>query len=297
MSAVLEARDLVKRYGKLRAVGGVTLAVAEGTCFGLLGPNGAGKTTTVEILEGIHKPDSGTVLFRGQPISPRYRENIGIQFQATALPDHLKVREVLDLFERFYQRHTDRKRLVEKCALGDFLDQVANRLSGGQKQRLLLALALINDPEILFLDEPTTGLDPQARRNFWEVVQSLKAERKTILLTTHYMEEAHLLCDEIAIMDAGRIISHGTPDGLLRQHFDGMWIRMDRGSFDERILTDRTLVEAVRELPDVVEIQTKHAKEALKVLAGGEGPLTGLSVHSPTLEDLFLKLTGRALRG
>ena len=220
-AVVLEARGLVKRYpgATALAVDGLSLSVPEGVCLGLLGPNGAGKTTTVEMMEGILAPDAGTVLYRGEPIGAEFRARAGIQFQQTALPDHLRVGEVLDLFSSLYPRSLPRAEVVSLCGLEELLGRDARKLSGGQRQRVLLALALVNDPDILFLDEPTTGLDPQARRNFWELVRLVRSRGKTVVLTTHYMDEAYELCDEVAIVDRGRIIAQGEPDVLLKKHF------------------------------------------------------------------------------
>jgi ABC-2 type transport system ATP-binding protein len=199
MPALLQAERLIKDYPGVRAVDGISFAVEKGSCFGLLGPNGAGKTTTLEILEGISEADRGRVMFNGAPCDDGYRQVIGIQFQHTALQDFQTVREALQLFASFYARHRPLKELVDLCNLAELLDRDTRKLSGGQRQRLLLAIALVNDPDLVFLDEPTTGLDPQSRRNFWQLIADIRDEGKTILLTTHYMEEAKVLCNEIAI--------------------------------------------------------------------------------------------------
>ncbi|MGH8267190.1 MAG: ABC transporter ATP-binding protein, partial [Steroidobacteraceae bacterium] len=230
---LLEVRELVKQYPSTTAVDGVSFSAPEGICFGLLGPNGAGKTTTVEIMEGILPPTSGEVRYRGEPLSARFREEAGILFQKTALQDFLTVRQCIALFRGLYTHGLTVQDVIRICALEKLAGRDARKLSGGQQQRLLLAIALVNDPAVLFLDEPTTGLDPQARRNFWELVQSIKARRKTIILTTHYMEEAELLCDEIAIMDRGRIIAQGAPRRLLREHFAAVLLELPRGDFPE----------------------------------------------------------------
>ena len=231
MQPVLEVRELVKQYPGVRAVDGVSFSIAEGQCFGLLGPNGAGKTTTVEMMEGILEPTSGEVLYRGEPLGAQFREEAGIQFQKTALQDFLTVRETLTLFSRLYPRRRDVDELIRTCALEQVASRDNRKLSGGQMQRLLLAIALVNDPRVLFLDEPTTGLDPQARHNFWELIRSIKAEGRTVMLTTHYMEEAYELCDVIAIMDRGRIIAEGSPSRLLEQHFDDVVLELPREDF------------------------------------------------------------------
>src|SRR5450755_2027355 len=230
---ILEVRELKKSYATVTAVDGVSFTVSAGTCFGLLGPNGAGKTTTIEIMEGILAASSGDVRYRGEPLGRRSREDFGILFQKTALQDFLTVRQSLTMFRNLYTRGHSVDELVNLCALEKLQDRDTRKLSGGQQQRLLLAIALANDPTVLFLDEPTTGLDPQARRNFWELVQSIKASRKTIILTTHYMEEAELLCDEIAIMDRGRIIAQGGPRALLREHFAEVLLELPKHEFPE----------------------------------------------------------------
>ncbi len=295
MTAVLEALKLVKRYpgASANAVDGLSLAVREGVCFGLLGPNGAGKTTTVEIMEGITKPDSGLVLYRGAPIGADFRLRSGIQFQETALQEKLTVRELLALFGSLYPRAASLPELIELCDLGDFLDRDSKKLSGGQRQRVLLAIALVNDPDIVFLDEPTTGLDPQARRNFWELVRLIKGRGKTLLLTTHYMEEAYALCDEVAIMDRGRVIAQGEPDRLLKEHFDGVTIELPKA--DYRAPASGVPGKVV-ERGETVEVMTADVDGALAALTAAGTKFSRLKVRARTLEDLFLELTGRELR-
>jgi len=215
---LLNVEGLVKHYpGGVVAVNGVSFAIRAGTCFGLLGPNGAGKSTTIEIMEGILEPTAGQVRYRGEPLGARFRAEAGILFQKTALQDFLSVRQTLALFRGLYRHGLSVDEAIRLCSLENLVDRDNKKLSGGQLQRLLLAVALINDPAIVFLDEPTTGLDPQARRRFWELVQSIKAQHKTVILTTHYMEEAELLCDEIVIVDHGRIIAQGAPRALLAE--------------------------------------------------------------------------------
>ena len=196
MMPLLEIRELVKTYGDLRAVNGVSFALEQGTCFGLLGPNGAGKTTTIEVIEDIIPPTAGTILYKGNSRGPAFRAEVGIMFQQTALLNYLTVRETLTTFKRLFPETEDIEDLIELCRLKEFLHQFNDKISGGQRQRFLLALALINRPSLLFLDEPSTGLDPQARRNLWDIVQNIKEKGHTIILTTHYMEEAQFLCDE-----------------------------------------------------------------------------------------------------
>ncbi len=294
MTFVLEAKNIVKRYpgASANAVDGLSLAVTEGLCFGLLGPNGAGKTTTVEIMEGITAPDSGQVLYRGAPVGPAFRERSGIQFQETALQEKLTVRELLNLFGSLYPKNAKASELIELCDLGEFLDRDSKKLSGGQRQRVLLAIALVNDPDIVFLDEPTTGLDPQARRNFWELVRLIKKRGKTLLLTTHYMEEAYALCDEVAIMDRGRVIAQGEPDHLLKKHFDGVTIELPRADFKPA----NGLPGRVVERETTIEIFTSEVDAALAALIASGATLARLKVRPRTLEDLFLELTGRELR-
>jgi len=293
MPAILEVRQLVKRYPGVTAVDSIDFAVQAGECFGLLGPNGAGKTTTVEIMEGITPPSSGEVRYRGEPVDARFRQEVGIQFQSTALQDFLTVRETLRLFRSFYNRGLDIDELSRMCTLDEYLDRDARKLSGGQRQRLLLALALVNDPEVLFLDEPTTGLDPQARRNFWDLIRDIKARKKTVILTTHYMEEAFLLCDRIAIMDHGRIIAEGPPATLLAKHFHDVILQIPKGDFT---VTPAELGIEVLDAGDSIEISTADVDGVLRRLMEKRVSLTRLQIRARTLEDLFLELTGRELR-
>jgi len=238
MPTALEARDLVKEYPGVTAVDGVSFSVPEGICFGLLGPNGAGKTTTVEIIEGVTGATSGEVYYYGEPAGARFRQEAGIQFQNTALQDYLTVRETIQMFRSLYERQADLDEIIEQCSLTDLLDRDNRKLSGGQRQRLLLAVALVNRPRLIFLDEPTTGLDPQARRNFWDLVQSIRAGGATIVLTTHYMDEAQVLCDEIAIMDTGKIVTQGAPDHLLFERYGDKLINLAHGEIRRPNLED-----------------------------------------------------------
>ena len=292
MSVIYEVRDLVKQYPGVRAVDGISFGLEEGTCFGLLGPNGAGKTTTVEMMEGLTKPTSGKLLYRGEPPGRRFRDEAGIQFQSTVLQDFLTTREVLELFSSFYPRTLPQDQLIEMCALGEFLNQDNRKLSGGQRQRLFLALALVNDPDILFLDEPTTGLDPQARRGFWTLIEGIKEQRKTILLTTHYMEEASTLCDEILIMDHGHILAQGAPEGLLLHHLAGARLVFPANDFPGE---GQFSFEPLR-LKERVEIETDDLDSTLKELMEFGVSLANLRIKTATLEDLFLDLTGRNIR-
>jgi len=216
----IQVQGLTKSYGKVRALRGIDLQVARGEIFGFLGPNGAGKTTTIEMMEGIISATSGEVYYKGALRTRDFNEEIGIQFQHTALLSFLTVRETLNTFQKLYRKTADINSLLAMCNLLDIQNQYNDKISGGQRQRLLLALALVNRPVLLFLDEPSTGLDPQARRNLWDIVLNIKSQGKTIILTTHYMEEAQLLCDEVAIMDYGRIIARGTVADLIREYCD-----------------------------------------------------------------------------
>lgn len=292
MQEVIKVESLVKQYGELNAVDDVSFSIKKGHCFGLLGPNGAGKTTTIEIMEGIIPATKGNVLYNGKDVDPSISQQIGIQFQNTALQDFLTVKETLNLFAAFYDKTVPQDKLIELCDLSEFLNKNNRLLSGGQRQRLLLALALINEPEIIFLDEPTTGLDPQARRNFWQLIKNIKAEDKTIILTTHYMDEAEQLCDEVVIMDHGKIIESGTPETLLNKHFESIFIYLPAihlsveliEKFDGEVQGDR------------VEITTQHVEKTLTLLIENNISLEGLHVKSANLDDLFLKLTGYSLR-
>jgi ABC-2 type transport system ATP-binding protein len=290
---ILEVRNLVKQYPGVRAVDGLSLAVPEGICFGLLGPNGAGKTTTIEIMEGILNATSGEVRYRGAPLGQRFREEAGILFQKTALQDFLTVRQCIAMFRGLYERGLEVDEVIRQCALEKLASRDNRKLSGGQQQRLLLAIALVNDPALLFLDEPTTGLDPQARRNFWDLIQSIKARRKTILLTTHYMEEAELLCDEIAIMDGGRIIAQGPPRRLLREHFAEVMLELPKHDFPA---SARALPLRIIDAAERVEITTDDLDKTLRSLIDAHVPLSNLRIRPANLEDLFLELTGKELR-
>ena len=290
---ILQVRDLVKQYPGVTAVDGISFSVPQGVCFGLLGPNGAGKTTTIEIMEGILTASSGEVRYRGEPLGSRFREEAGILFQATALQNFLTVRQSLAMFRGLYAHGRDIEELLKLCSLEALAERDNRKLSGGQLQRLLLAIALVNDPQVLFLDEPTTGLDPQARRNFWSLVRAIKAQRKTIILTTHYMAEAEILCDVIAIVDRGRIIAQGTPEALLREHFAAVLLELPRADFPSAA---RALPLQMIESEERIEITTDDLDATLRTLLGADVPLRNLRIRAPNLEDLFLELTGRELR-
>jgi ABC-2 type transport system ATP-binding protein len=289
---LIEARNLVKTFPGVLAVDGVSFAVSNGRCFGLLGPNGAGKTTTLEMLEGIQMPDGGEVLYRGRALDRGYRESIGIQFQATALQDFQTVAESLTLFASLYKRRADREELIRLCNLREILERDTRKLSGGQRQRLLLAIALVNEPELVFLDEPTTGLDPQSRRNFWGLIETVRRRGATVILTTHYMEEAERLCDDIAIVDRGRIIAQGLPAQLVREHFPAAVIRLPAHAWPGSV----PLPVGAFQREGEIELFTEAVAPVLKELERVGAEIKDLRVSTPNLEDLFLKLTGHALR-
>lgn len=292
--ALLEIRQLVKHFRTVQAVNGISFSIEHGCCFGLLGPNGAGKTTTVEMLEGISEPSAGEILYRGEPLGKTFRNQAGIMFQSTAIQDFVTVRETLQMFRSLYPRALELDRLIDMCDLQAFLDRDTRRISGGQKQRLLLAMALVNDPDIIFLDEPTTGLDPQARRHFWALINNIKKQDKTIVLTTHYMEEAYVLCDEIAIMDHGEIIAMGTPKALLAEHFNDVILQLPESS-DAAELPEAARLDVIHR-DGMIEIRTGDVDAAMRVLIEQRIPLQGLQIRERNLEDLFLELTGKGLR-
>ncbi len=303
MGIAIEVIDLHKSYGPVRAVDGVSFTVEEGEIFGMVGPNGAGKTTTIECVEGLRRPDRGTIRVLGlDPQRDGYelRRRIGVQLQEAALHPRLKVREALDLFGSFYPRRVDGSVLLEQLGLAEKRNAPFEKLSGGQKQRLFIALALVNDPDLVFLDELTTGLDPQARRAMWELVRGIRDRGKTVFLTTHYMEEAERLCDRVAIVDHGRIVALDTPENLIRSL--GAEHRVVF-SADER--WDAGLL---RQTPGVTRVE--RIGERVVVYGRGEGlvngvvglleragvPFRDLRTEQPSLEDVFLALTGREMR-
>jgi ABC-2 type transport system ATP-binding protein len=293
MPIALEAKNLVKQYPGVLAVDDLSFNVEEGICFGLLGPNGAGKTTTVEIMEGVTPATSGEVHYYGKLAGSKFREEAGIQFQSTALQQFITVKETLEMFRNLYDRQANLDQVIDDCSLRDLLDRDNRKLSGGQLQRLLLGIALVNNPRIVFLDEPTTGLDPQARRNFWDLISRIRSGGTTIILTTHYMEEAQFLCDEIAIMDVGKIITQGSPETLLKEHYKNVIIELPINEFDGDLdgIEHRTL-----ETQGIIEIETDDVSASLQDLAARTSGLNGMKIRQPNLEDLFLDLTGHSLR-
>jgi ABC-2 type transport system ATP-binding protein len=284
---IIEVRDLHKRFGNIHAVRGISFNVPTGQCMGLLGHNGAGKTTTVEMLEGITSPDSGSISYKGKTLNKDLRNEAGIMFQHTALQDFITVNEALQLFAGLYPDPTPLGELVAQFQLNDLLGQETRRLSGGQRQRLLLAIALINNPDIIFLDEPTTGLDPHARQYFWSLIREIRAQGKTVILTTHYMEEAYALCDEIIIMNEGSIMTQGTPDALLREHFNDVVLTLPLAVFSEKQKNQFKVYEN----RDVAEILTQDIDQEIRLLMEAGLELKDLRIRERTLEDLFLTLT------
>ncbi len=290
---LMEIIDVEKHYKRLRAVDGVSLAIWRGSCFGLLGPNGAGKTTLIEVIEDIIAPTAGTILYKGERRAAQFRQEVGIMFQQTALLSFLTVAETLETFSRLYDTTEPVARLMKRCHLGEVKNQLNDKISGGQKQRLLLALALLNRPELVFLDEPSTGLDPQARRNLWEIIKSVKSQGRTIVLTTHYMEEAEKLCDDIAIMDQGRIIARGAPQDLIRTHCKRATLSVPKDQFPQKIDIRHGFC---RERGNRIQIRTENVNAVVGQLLSNGVDMRGVNVKTPTLEDVFLKLTGRSLR-
>jgi ABC-2 type transport system ATP-binding protein len=293
MAPIIQVHNIIKTYPGVKAVDNVSLTIEQGICFGLLGPNGAGKTTLIEIIENIKQPNSGSTLYKGAPVGQKFRTEAGIQFQVTSLQEFLTVRETLKLFRRLYPRTLEMDEIVRLCSLEEFFDRDTRKLSGGQRQRLLMALALINDPEVLFLDEPTTGLDPQSRRNFWDLINLIKSRKKTIVLTTHYMDEAYTLCDEIAIMDRGKIIKQGTPEHLLKEHFGDIVLQFPEEDVNGKL---ERLGLCVSKQPGWCEIQTHDVDATIKMLIDRGIPLSRMNMRSWSLEDLFIALTGKDLR-
>ncbi len=296
--------DLRKTYGATKAVDGISFTVAQGEVFGMLGPNGAGKSTTIEIVEGLRTADAGSVSVLGlrQPREAQaIKSRIGIQLQTTSLYPRLTVTEILDLFHTFYpnRKTLPTKDLIRMVDLGEKATTRSKQLSGGQKQRLSVALALVNDPDIVFLDEPTTGMDPQARRQLWEVVLDLKRQGKTILMTTHYMEEAEQICDRVAIVDHGHVIEIGAPEELVRRHFSDIAISFHAPGDVAHYQALAGVSHAISE-DDKVTVYSSDVPRTMTALLERESAngssLRDLNVHNATLEDVFLKLTGRALR-
>jgi ABC-2 type transport system ATP-binding protein len=303
-SPVIAVSDLRKTYGAIQAVDGVSFEVRRGEVFGMLGPNGAGKTTTIEIIEGLRAPDSGSVNVLGIDVTRNpgaLKERIGVQLQTAGLYPNLTVEELIDLFGSFYARSRPTAEVMAEVGLTERRTGVSKDLSGGQRQRLSIALALVNDPELIFLDEPTTGLDPQARRALWDHIGALRKSEKTIVLTTHYMEEAERLCDRVAVMDNGRILEMGTVSELVSRHFRDRTVRfMSQPGLGDAELGELGGVRQVAHEEGETVLHTDDVPQTIGALlrVADERGIEGLdvAVRRPTLEDVFLELTGRALR-
>jgi ABC-2 type transport system ATP-binding protein len=304
MDSIIRVKNLTKKYGDMTAVNGVTFAVARGEVFGILGPNGAGKTTTVEMIEGLRKPDGGEIEVCGIDAvkeTRRTKELIGVLLQATSIYDNIRVKEAIELFGSYYRKSLPVSQILEEVSLNDKKSSSVSSLSGGQKQRLSIGLALVNDPEVLFLDEPTTGLDPQARHNVWSIVENLRDRGKTIILTTHYMEEAERLCGRLAIIDRGNIITMDTPDNIINSavldtsiefstsiELNG-WVnkmlgieKVNHGSINRYLINTKAVPAVLKDLTNFCYENNIELKD--------------ISVRKATLEDVFLAMTGRKLR-
>ena len=304
MSNIIEVNNLEKKYGDVNAVNGISFSVERGEVFAILGPNGAGKTTTVEMIEGLRKPNSGSINVSNidalkEP--QRIKEIIGVQLQATSLYDNIRVKEAIELFGSYYAKSVPAAIILDEVSLTEKKNSQVSKLSGGQKQRLSVGLALVNDPEVIFLDEPTTGLDPQARHNIWSIVEKLKERGKTVVMTTHYMEEAEQLCHRLAIIDQGRIIAMDTPDNLINNAGIATSIEFT---------TSKELDGLAKQIPGICKVNngsvrkysvsTKTVSRILKDLTNlcydNNIELENISVRQATLEDVFLAMTGRKLR-
>ena len=303
-TSILQVENLVKRYGNVEAVRGVSFSVEEGEVFGLLGPNGAGKTTTVEILEGLRDPDGGTLSVCGlnpQTDSQALKHEIGAALQSTSLPDKLRVIEALRLFAGFYKRRRSPEELLKRFGLEEKRNAFYSQLSGGQKQRLALAMALVNDPKVLFLDEPTAGLDPQVRREIYDIIEELRRDKKTIVMTTHYIEEAERLCDRVAIVDHGNVIALGTPRELKARSANTtrIEVRLSKPAADGTLRTLEGVAD-VRELDGSYVLHSQRPPKTIvdlvKRLEAENNELVSMEIASPSLEDVFIELTGRRLR-
>lgn len=302
--AVIEVKDLVKRYPTLTAVDGISFTVNRGEVFGILGPNGAGKTTTLEMIEGLRKPTTGTITVDGKNVltqTQEVKEIIGIQLQASSFFELLSLKETLVLFGSLYGRSVDAMHLLAEVQLTEKADQQVKELSGGQKQRFSIAVGLVNEPVVLFLDEPTTGLDPQARRNLWDLVRQINARGTTVVLTTHYMDEAEVLCDRIAVMDNARIVALDTTEHLLAEHGGFATIRFTSPqSVSDEILSSLGGVQSVRRENEEHVLASDDPKRTLDELFGAARTngfeVDGLKFTRASLEDVFLTLTGHALR-
>ena len=303
-NAIIEVDLISKSYGKIKAVNQLSFTAFRGEIFGLLGPNGAGKTTTLEMIEGLRTPDSGRIYVNGHDVNKdlqKVKEIIGVQLQSTSLYNKIKVGEAIELFGNYYKKRRSVEELLKLVSLEDKRNSYHQDLSGGQKQRLALAITLVNDPQIVFLDEPTTGLDPQARRNLWDIISKMKSEKKTIIITTHYMEEAEKLCNRIAIMDHGRILAQGTPYELIAQLKVSSCVEFNsNGSFNTGDLQSLSSVTKVVNKGALMELFSNDPQKTLLSLMelskSKKQEIKDLHIRKATLEDLFLELTGRSLR-
>ncbi len=300
----IAVKNLSKRYGSLQAVDNISFEIERGEIFGFLGPNGAGKTTTLEIMEGLRKGDEGTILIDGKQLSRDYqeiKEIIGVQLQSTSIYNKIKVWEALKLFGSYYRHSLSLEHMLDLLSLQEKRNSYVERLSGGQQQRLSLGLALINDPRIIFLDEPSAGIDPQARHNLWAIIRQMKEENRTVVLTTHYMEEAQELCDRVAIMDKGRIIDMDAPQTLIRKqnlkssiqflvsdHLDISSLKNLEGVCDLKIVNKNATLFSDHPVKTLSSLMDLSRKKSFRV--------DQIVLKEPNLEDLFLELTGRGLR-
>jgi ABC-2 type transport system ATP-binding protein len=301
---IIQVQDLYKSYGAVEAVRGVSFVVNEGEVFGLLGPNGAGKTSTVEILEGMRTPDGGTARVCGldpEKSGSAFKQKIGAVLQSTALPDKIRVKEAIDLFANFYTIRANTDALLKRFQLEEKRDAFYSQLSGGQKQRLALAMALVNNPQVVFLDEPTAGLDPQVRREIYDIIEELKRDKKTVLITTHYIEEAERLCDRVAIVDQGRIIATGSPREL--KHASAGTTRIEVRLAKPVVNGALGTLDGVADCREFEGTYVLHSSRApqtivalVKRLESESNELQSLEMFSPSLEDVFIELTGRRLR-
>src|ERR1700741_2363848 len=301
---ILLVENLEKHYDDVHAVRGVSFSVEEGEVFGLLGPNGAGKTSTIEVLEGLRLADGGRVSVCGyDPVknSTELKHEIGAALQSTSLPDKLRVMEALRLFASFYKRGRKPEELLKRFGLEDKRNTFYSQLSGGQKQRLALAMALVNDPKVVFLDEPTAGLDPQVRREIYDIIEELRHEKKTILMTTHYIEEAERLCDRVAIVDHGKVIAQGTPREL-KAHSGGatrIEVRLSKPESNGALKNLEGVTDA-REVDGTYVLHSKRPPQTIvslvKHLEAADNELVSLEIATPSLEDVFIEMTGRRLR-
>jgi ABC-2 type transport system ATP-binding protein len=303
MSSVLEVTGLRKSYKSVRAVADISFSVEEGEVFGIVGPNGAGKTTTVECIEGLREPDGGLVSVLGlhpRRQSSRLKQLVGIQLQESRLPDRIRVWEALSLFGSFYEKAVPWRFLVQDLGLAEKANSYYDHLSGGQKQRLSIAMALVNDPRLVFFDELTTGLDPQSRRTIWDLVRSVRERGKTIVLVTHFMEEAQRLCDRVAIIDYGKLIALDTPRNLIKSLGSAATIRFSA--------TETELLEALDGIPAVMKVEIREGTcslqandlnavgDIIKLIAARGLSFHDFTIEQPNLEDVFLALTGRGIR-